>query len=371
MEIPPVKVHFPKKDVKDLKKQFEEILSSGRLILGEYTEKFEEEFAKYVGVKHAVAVNNGTSALEICLRIFRVTGKEVIVPTNTNFATPASVLHAGGKLRFIDNDPESFSITPEDVQKAINKKTAGVIIVHIGGIITPRVDEIKRLCKGAGLFLLEDAAHAHGSSLNGKMAGSFGNAAAFSFYPTKVITSLEGGMITTNFSKIANRARIYRDQGKQSYGRNLHKVLGNSWRMSEIHAAAGISQLRRINQFIKERNTVAKYYDRELTDLPTINPLSISPSLRCNYYKYIAILDKGLSRSKIKKCMAGKYKIRLSGEVYEIPSHRQPVFKGKYKGGSFPNADEICKRHICLPIYASMTKKESEYILDSLIKYVN
>src|SRR5205085_6126857 len=149
---------------------------------------FEESFAEQVGVRYAVAVNSGTSSLEIPLRIFDVRDKTVLVPTNTFFATPAAVIHAGGRPLFVDADPATFAISLEEISRRITEDTAGVIIVHIAGIVTPEMPAIREFCKERGVFLLEDAAHAQGSSVNGQRAGSFGDVASFSFYPTKVMT---------------------------------------------------------------------------------------------------------------------------------------------------------------------------------------
>lgn len=215
-----------------------------------------------IGTSYAIAVNSGTSSLEISLRILGVKGKEVIVPTNTFFATPAAVLHAGGRVRFVDADPESFSIDVERFPQVIGGETVGVIVVHIAGIVTPRMAEIEAICRERGLWLLEDAAHAHGCSYKGQMAGTFGRAASFSFYPTKVITSGEGGVIVTNDEKVYEEALIYRDQGKAGFLTNFHTRLGYNWRMSEPSAIIGLSQLARLDEFIAARNHIASIYDR-------------------------------------------------------------------------------------------------------------
>ena len=162
--IPPVKIYFPDEDRKQILTAIDECLRTGQLTLGKYVKAFEDKFAKMVGTRYAIAVNSGTSSIEIPLRIFGVKGKEVIVPTNTFFATPGAVLHAGGRVRFVDADPQTFSIDVESLREAIGPETVGVIVVHIAGIVTPRMTEIQEICKEHGLWLLEDAAHAHGAS---------------------------------------------------------------------------------------------------------------------------------------------------------------------------------------------------------------
>lgn len=369
MQVPAAKIYFPEEDKRDISAKVEEILTTGQLTLGKYGKQFEEEFARYVGAKYAVAVSSGTSALEIILRSLDVQGHSVIVPTNTFFATPASVIHAGGKVIFADVT-ENLCLDPESIERSITRDTKGVIIVHIGGIIPPQVKQIQEICQAHNLFLMEDAAHVQGSTLDGKMAGSFGIAAALSFYPTKVITSGEGGMILTNDEKIYHRALVFRDQGKAGFLGNIHTELGNNWRMSEVHAAIGLSQFHRLEEFIRHRRKIAEIYDASLGKIPGITPLEIPPQIKSNYYKYTAILDKGLDRAATKKDLKEKYNIGLSGEVYELPCHLQPVFEdsGGYEEGDYPVAEDLCNRMICLPMSAVMTEEEAEYVLDSLNK---
>ena len=367
MKIPAAKIYFPAEDRKELLKQIDGILESGQLTLGKYTKEFEERFAAYVGTKYAVAVNSGTSALEIPLRALDVKGHSVIVPTNTFFATPASVIHAGGEVIFADVT-ENLCIDPESVKENIRENTKGVIVVHIGGTIAPQIKEVKEICKDHHLFLIEDAAHAHGSTLDGKKAGSFGDVAAFSFYPTKVMTSGEGGMITTDDKKIYERALVFRDQGKAGFYGNVHTEMGYNWRMSEVHAAIGLSQFARLEEFIRNRRGVAKIYDEELKGISGVTPIKIPPAVESNYYKYVAMLDNGIDRTNFKKKIREKYGVGLSGEVYELPCHLQPIFKDLYgfEDGDFSVAEDICKRQICLPVFATMTEEQAKYVIESL-----
>ena len=367
MKIPAAKIYFPEEDRKDLLKQIDEILASGQLTLGKYTKEFEERFAAYVGTKYAIAVNSGTSALEIPLRALDVKGHSVIVPTNTFFATPASVIHAGGEVIFT-NVTENLCIDLESIKENIRKDTKGIIVVHIGGIVAPQIKEIQEICEDHNLFLIEDAAHAHGSTLDGKNAGSFGDAAAFSFYPTKVMTSGEGGMITTDDKRIYERALVFRDQGKAGFYGNVHTEMGYNWRMSEIHATIGLSQFARLGEFIRDRRRIAKIYDEELKGINRVTLIKIPSEVKPNYYKYIALLDDGIDRAAIKKKLKEKHGVSLSGEVYELPCHLQPIFKEMYgfKEGDFPVAEDVCKRQICLPVFATMTEEQAKHVIDSL-----
>ena len=367
MQIPAARIYFPEEDRKEILKQINGILESGQLTLGKYGKDFEQKFAQYVGTKYAVAVNSGTSALEIILRALDIEGSSVIVPTNTFFATPAAVVHAGGRVIFADIT-DDLCLEPESTRKNIQKDTKAIIVVHIGGLVPPQIEEIQQICKQHNLYLIEDAAHAHGSTLNGKKAGGFGIAAAFSFYPTKVMTAGEGGMIMTDDENIYKRGLILRDQGKAGFYGNVHTEMGYNWRMSEVHAAIGLSQFAHLEEFIADRRRVAGIYDEELEKIDGVTPIRIPLEVKSNYYKYVAFLDRGPDRASLKQKLKEKFGVSLSGEVYELPCHLQPVFKKGYKEGDFPLAEDICKRHICLPIYATMSDDEARYVIDSLKK---
>src|SRR5436190_3096815 len=219
LRVPPAQVFVPADDRREILRMIGEALATGQLTLGPVGRQLEERFAAHHGAAHAVAVSSGTSAIEISLRSLAaighpVDGREVLVPANTFFATAAAVVAAGARPRFVDCDPATMAADPEAVRAAIGPDTAGLVVVHIGGLVTPAIHELKALCDEHGLFLVEDAAHAHGSSLDDRMAGTFGTAGTFSFYPTKVMAGGEGGMIITDNDVIAEEAKTYRDQGK-------------------------------------------------------------------------------------------------------------------------------------------------------------
>jgi perosamine synthetase len=340
-------------------------LATGQLTLGKYGAQFEERFAEFCGCRHGIAVNSGTSALEIILRVLGVEGKDILVPTNTFFATAAAVVHAGGHPVLVDMDPESFSIRPEEVEKSLTAKTVGVIVVHIGGIVSRRIKELQGLCEKKGVWLVEDAAHAHGSSYEGVKAGGFGVASAFSFYPTKVMTSAEGGMIVTGDDHIAEEAQIYRDQGKASFTQNAHIRMGYNWRMSEPHAIIGIKHLERLPSMISDRQKIAMVYDHGLKGFHNLSRLEITARGVCNYYKYIAVLKEKGDRKALKTLLRDRYGVSLSGEVYEEPLHRQPIFK-QFVSGSLKVSEDYCARHICLPIFSGMKEDEARQVLNAL-----
>jgi perosamine synthetase len=366
MKVPPAAILFTDEDISGIGEEISECLTTGALTLGKHGRQFEEEFAALCQTPFAIAVNSGTSALEIILRAIGVANREVIVPTNTFFATAAAVIHAGGRVRFADCEPGSFALDLGSLRECLNANTAAVIIVHIGGVISPRIADISAVCRQVGVPLIEDAAHAQGSTLDGKPAGSFGVAAAFSFYPTKVMTSGEGGMITTGDEAIYHESLIYRDQGKEGFTTNYHVRLGYNWRMSEPHAIIGRAQLRRLAEFIERRRHIAQVYDRRLSQPHDgVRQMTIPRGVESNYYKYIALLDPAIDRVSLKTALRDKFEVGLSGEVYETPCHQQPVFKG-YPAGRLLKAERICAEHICLPISAKMKAEDAEYVVDSL-----
>jgi len=363
--VPAAKIQFLPEDRAWIAERIQEVLGTGQLTLGKYGAEFEQRFAQFCGARHAIAVNSGTSALEIILRALGVDGKDVLVPTNTFFATAAAVVHAGGRPVLVDMDPESFAVRPEDVEKALTSRTTGLIVVHIGGIVSRRMPELQEWARKKGLWLVEDAAHAHGSSYNGVRAGSFGIAGSFSFYPTKVMTSGEGGMIVTSDDRIAEEARIYRDQGKASFTQNAHIRMGYNWRLSEPHAIIGLRHLERLPVMMADRQKIAAVYDHGLKGYRNLSTLTVPPEGLCNYYKYIVVLTQKQDRKALKALLRDRYGVALAGEVYEEPLHKQPVFES-YVSGPLPVSEEYCARHVCLPIFSGMEEAEADQVLDAL-----
>lgn len=364
-KIPAARVQFSAEDRAWIAEKIDEVLASGMLTLGRYGKEFERRFAALCGTRHAVSVGSGTAALEIALRAIGVEGKEVVVPTNTFFATAAAVVHAGARPVFIDMDPASFAIRPEDVERALTARTAAVVVVHIGGVVSARLPELAELCRNKGIPLVEDAAHAHGSSYQGTMAGAFGAAAAFSFYPTKVMTSAEGGMLVTNDDRIAEEAVIYRDQGKASFLVNAHTRMGYNWRMSEPHAVIGLRHLERLPEMIADRQRIAALYDEALAGFTELKPLRVPEGGVSNYYKYIAVMRERQSRQELKRRLRECFGVSLSGEVYEEPLHKQPAL-APYASGPLPVAEDLCARHICLPLYSGMEEDEARQVIEAL-----
>jgi len=361
MRIPPMKVAFDKEDIRDIHIKMDEILSTGMLAQGKYVAELEQQWAEYVGARHAIAVSSGTSAIEAPMHALGVAGKEVLVPDNTFAATAMSVIAAGGSVRLVDTDPATFSVSLDDLKKRLTPQTAGVIVVHIGGIVTTEIEAIRRWCDDQGIWLFEDCAHAHGSEHNGQRAGTFGIAGSYSFFATKVMTSAEGGMIVTNDDAIAEQSRLLRNHGKPQPWVSYHTRIGSNWRMSELNAIVGLTQLKRLDEFIEWREKIAKRYIQWMNDVPGVT--CVLPASRSSWYKCIVLLPEGVDRSAFKQRMKDRG-VSLSGEVYELPLHEQPVFK-ELVNSQFPIADEVCRRHVCLPLYHGMTEDEARFVIDT------
>ncbi|MEW1735602.1 DegT/DnrJ/EryC1/StrS family aminotransferase [Nocardia beijingensis] len=337
----------------------ENVLRGGIFVLGPHTERFEQSFSKLVETE-AVAVSTGTTALEIIYRAIDVRDRPVLVPVNTNFATARAVLAAGGRPVFYDG---GLYPSVEDIERRLTRDTRALTVVHIGGHISPDMPRLAEIARDRGVALVEDAAHAHGSTLAGKPAGAWGDAAAFSFFPTKVITTFEGGAVVSADPAITKAARVYRNQGKDP-ATGLHVVDGNSWRMSEVGAVLGSVQLQRLDEDTARRQDVLELYRRELSHLESLRFPEVTAGSRLSGHKAIVLLSKGSQRSAV----VGRLRRRgvaVAGAVYDVPLHRQPVFRG-IAADSFPLAEEFCGAHLCLPIWTGMRECETHAVINAV-----
>ncbi len=371
-KIPILRLPYTPEEIEFVRDGVAEVLKSGYLTMGEKVAQFEKMFAGFAGTRYAIATNSGTSSLEIVLRAIGIEGGSVIVPSNTFMASPVSVIHAGGRVIFADCQRDNLQLDPQDLKRKIRADSKGVMLVHIGGIISPAFDEIKHICDEAGLFLMEDAAHAHGATIDSRPAGSLGIAGSFSFYPTKPLVTAEGGMITTDDDNIYHKALSLRDHGRTDYDPNIHTEIGYNWRFSELHAVLGIQQMKKAKAILAERRKLARMYDERLPGLKGVTQVEIPPNVKSSYYKYIVFLDGRFDRDAVKKELAEMYGVSLTGEVYSNPCHSQPAFK-KYPqvianspSDTFPQTEYVAKRHICLPLYPGLTEEEIDYVIDSL-----
>ena len=350
-----------------------EAIHSGWVSQGPKVKEFEEMFAGYVGARYGVATTSCTTALHAALVVSGIsTGDEVIVPSLSFIATANSVVHAGAMPVFADIDPETCNITAGTIEKVITKKTKAVMPVHQMGLPVD-LDPIMDLCEKRGLVLIEDAACAIGSEYKGKKIGGHGNIACFSFHPRKIITTGEGGMITTNDPEIAERLRKLRHHGMSVSDVERHdskKIvieryfeIGYNYRMTDIQAAIGIEQLKRLPFIIKRRRQIADFYNTELSKITGLKVPKISEYAFHNYQSYwIELLDSTpVSRDELMQKLLDKGIATRRG-VMAI--HMEESYS-KHKV-SLPETERITKNTVLLPLYTAMTIEEQAYVIQCI-----
>ena len=337
------------------KKAVLEVLNSGRLAQGEKVAEFERNFADYIKVKHAIAVNSGTSALHAALLACRVKqGDEVITTPFSFIATANAILYCQAKPVFVDIDEKTFNINPEEIKEKITKKTKALVIVHLYGL-SCEMRVIKEICEDYKLLLIEDACQAHGAEYKGKKVGSFGDAGIFSFYPTKNMTTGEGGMVTTSNEKIAERARVIREHGaKQKY---LHETLGYNYRMTDIAAAIGIEQLKKLDKMNGARVKNASILTKGIKKISGVIPPFVPQGTKHVFHQYTIRIteDYNIQREELIERM------RVNGIAtaiyYPLPIHKQPLYiKLGYKD-ELPKAEKACKEVLSLPVHAGVDEE--------------
>lgn len=365
--VPAARVEFDAAARTEILDRVDRSLASGALTLGPHGAALEELARPWTG-RPTAAVSSGSAALEIALRIVGVEGRTVLVPANTFFATAASTIRAGAAVDLVDTEPVGLGMDPAALRAALDAHpdTAAVVPVHIAGLLSPALPELLALCAERGVAVVEDAAHAIGATLDGVPAGSFGRLAAFSLYPTKVVTSGEGGLLSAADPADLDQVLRYRDQGKTAFDSNVHGLLGSNWRMSELHAATGIAHLERLAGFLERRRELARWYDEHLAGLPGLRPHPEPAGVTGNVYKYVALLDDGVDRAALKRRLAERHGVRLAGEVYDTPLHRQPYLAARFAGRCFPVAERFADRHVCLPVFPSMTAAQRTAVLRAL-----
>lgn len=365
-KIPIFKLTFDADYRKRFQEGCEQIFNEGYLTNHTMVRKAEALFKELNQSKFAIGVSNCTSALEIALKAIDVKGKEVILPTNTFIATYLAVKNAGGIPVIADIEPEFYSLSAEELSKKIGPNTKAVILVHIGGHISPVAREIKSICKKHGLFLVEDAAHAHFSELDGIKAGNIGDIGCFSFHMTKVVTSGEGGMITTSHEDLYERCLSFRQFGMDLNHQHSHVREGFNHKLSEFNALAMILDLERSSDRIKKRREIGKRYQSNLDGTPWIVSKDTESS-KGSFYKQIVILPENISRKDIEKKFSEEG-IALTNGVYFQPLHRQPICEESVRDKKFTVSDRFSDNHICPPCYPELTLSEIDRICEVLIK---
>jgi len=350
------------------------VLKSGWLTTGLVTQKFKKEFAKYIGAKYAIAVNSGTAALHLALDAIGLRGNdEVIVPTMTFTATAEVVTYFGAKPVFVDCQEDTFNIDPDKIEEKITKKTKAIIPVHIGGQACD-IDKLLKLAKKYNLKVIEDAAHALPSKYKGRMIGTISDLTCFSFYPTKSITTGEGGMVTTNNKKWAKKIEIMRLHGisheawnRYSKGGSwYYQVLYPGWKYNptDIASALGIEQLKRCNWLYKKRRAIAKDYTQAFKDVEEIQVPFVEPFNQPAWHLYIIKLNLDKITISRDRFIEEMRKRNIGTSVHYIPLHLHPAYKKYgYQVHDFPIANKVFQQIISLPIYSKMTKRDVKAVI--------
>jgi perosamine synthetase len=360
-KIPIAKPNFGKEEENTVK----EVLESGILVSGPKTKAFEKEYAEYIGVEHAVAVTNGTIALDVALKALNIgSGDEVITSAFSFIASGNCILFQNAKPVFADIDPKTFNIDPSDVAEKLSSKTKALIPIHMFGQ-PASMDALKEIAEDHGIALVEDAAQAHGAEYKGQKAGSIGDMGCFSFYATKNMTAGEGGMITTNDPKLADKARLLRNHGQsQKY---QHDTLGYNYRMTEFCAAIGLVQLKKLDGFNKKRIENAALLSNAICRLNGLTVPYVDKDVKHVFHQYVIRVEDNypLSRDKLADCLAEK---GVGVAVhYPIPIYRQPLYqKLGYKNTVCPNTEDACKKVLSLPVHPLVDKTDVNYILDAI-----
>ena len=357
MNIPIAKPVIGKEEIDEVVK----VLKSGMLAQGKKVEEFEKNFSEHINVKHSIAVSNGTSALHTALLSVGIKpGDEVIVPSFTFISTANSVLFCGAKPVFADINEDDFNIDVEDIQKKITDKTKAIIPVHLYGHPAD-MKAIMDIAEDKNLKVIEDACQAHGAEFDGKKVGSFG-IGTFSFYPTKNMTTGEGGMITTNSDEIAEKSRLFRGHGMKI--RYHHEIMGYNYRMSDINAAIGIWQLKRLNENNAKRIENARLLTNGLKDIDGIITPKVMPKRKHVFHQYtIRVTDDfKMSREELMKEL--KEKGIGSMIYYPIPIHKQKAYLDMGFRAELPTTEKIVKEVLSIPVHPSLTKEEINYIIN-------
>jgi len=359
--IPLTRPYFDSEELEEIQK----VLDSGWVTQGPKVEEFEDKITEYLGIKHAIAVTNCTSALHLALISVGVKrGDEVLVADFTFPATGHAVLYCGAKPVFIDVDPKTYNIDPNLIEEKITEKTKAIIPVHTFGQLA-EMDAIMEIAEEYNLKVIEDAACALGARYKGRYAGTIGDIGCFSFHARKGITTGEGGMVVTNNEKLASKIRNLSVFGMTSAWDKERSDkfiipefvdIGYNYKMSDITAAVGVAQLRKLDRIIERKRELAKYWDEKLQEIEFIEPPYVSENVKHIYQSYVALVDKRINRNKLIEILVKK---GIQTQIGTYASHIQPVYNSKDK---CPNSLEIFNRSLALPMYYVLRKEDIDIV---------
>jgi perosamine synthetase len=341
-------------------------IRSGWISSGKVTKKFEKKFAKYVGAKFAIAVNNGTAALHLCLKALKLKpGDEIIIPDITFISTFNVVIYENATPVIVNSCPRCYNICPSEIKKKITKNTKAIIGVDMNGMPF-NYDIIKKICKKRNILLIADSAESFGATYKNKKIGSIAPIHAFSFFANKNITTGEGGMVTTNNSKFFKKLNMIKNQGQLS--RYNHVVLGYNYRMTDLIASFGLEQLKKIKTIIVKKNRAANYYNKKLTEIKNIL-IPRFPDYKCtsSWYNYTISLPNEKKRNLLVKQLNKK---GIDTRLSFPPLHTQIVVKNilNINKKFFKKSYDAWSRLINLPIYPGITLREQNYVIKSIKK---
>jgi len=333
--------------------------------VGKYIGAFEQAFAEFCDVNYTVSCSNGTAALHLALLALGVgPADEVIVPSLTFVATANAVTYCSARPIFIDSEPETWNLNHDLLEEKITPRTKGIIVVHLYGHPVD-MDPVLKIAQRHGLFVIEDAAEAHGAEYKGQRVGSLGDIATFSFYGNKIITTGEGGMVVTNNDKLANKVRQLKGQGMDPKRRYWFPVIGYNYRMTNVQAAIGLAQLEKADWHIYRRREVASWYYKRLKEVQALILPVEKEWARNVYWMFSVILDDDVSLSR-DEVMAALRKQGIETRPFFYPMHTLPPYQGLIEEDQFPVANRLAARGINLPTWAGLEEEDIGFVCETL-----
>lgn len=331
--------------------------------------EFENKLSNYVSSRYSVAVNSGTSALDIAVASLNIpSGSEIITTPFTFVADANCILYNNHKPVFADINKDTFNIDPTKVREKITPKTKAIICVDYAGQPC-QLDELREISEENDLYLIEDASHSLGSEYKGKKVGSLADMSIFSFHPVKPITTGEGGAVTTNSDEFSKRLKMLRNHGidngpKERIGYKYDvKMLGRNYRITDFQCALGVSQLKRLDLFIKRRNEIAKIYNKYFEDITEITPQKLLPDIKSGWHIYPILLNEKINRDLFFAKMREK---GIGVNVHYVPIYKFSLYKNLGLSTNLPNTEEVYSRIITLPVYPKMTNEDILKVVNSV-----